>query len=320
MDRKDKLYEEGKAERDILKKQLAELQKEVEQLRSRRPGAKRVSINKQYTLMYRVPPITSPNIQQRDLSNLGTNSRFFDREFLVRAKVNNSNEQNTVVHLMKRCQGGKLESIENVTKLASYFPIHHPANWRSLQDAKERRHKTCALVGNSGSLNGSFHGAAIDKHEAVIRINNAPTINFSEHVGSITSYRIVNNLAFQHRPEGQEILIPLSSICPSDLALIRKQAIWFLERQPKSYSTAYNTMKIDGHPYHMYFKSSGVDSVYLALHLCERTDVYGMTIDMETGGYRHYYDKRLAAGHTVIQNILLYRFIEAFLPDRIQFN
>eukprot|EP00889_Picochlorum_renovo_P004818 jgi/Picre1/31848/NNA_007197.t1 len=41
MDRKDKLYEEGKAERDILKKQMAELQKEVEQLKSRRPGAKR---------------------------------------------------------------------------------------------------------------------------------------------------------------------------------------------------------------------------------------------------------------------------------------
>ncbi|KAI8100661.1 hypothetical protein M9434_005052 [Picochlorum sp. BPE23] len=71
MDRKDKLYEEGKTERDILKKQVAELQREVEQLRSRRPGAKRalpkqpqndtVSINKQYTLMYRVPPITSPN-------------------------------------------------------------------------------------------------------------------------------------------------------------------------------------------------------------------------------------------------------------------
>jgi predicted RNase H-like nuclease (RuvC/YqgF family) len=41
MDRKDKLYEEGKTERDILKKQVAELQKEVEQLKSRRPGAKR---------------------------------------------------------------------------------------------------------------------------------------------------------------------------------------------------------------------------------------------------------------------------------------
>lgn len=41
MDRKDKLYEAAKTERDILKKQVAELQKEVEQLKSRRPGAKR---------------------------------------------------------------------------------------------------------------------------------------------------------------------------------------------------------------------------------------------------------------------------------------
>ena len=36
-----KLYEDTKTERDTLKKQLAELQKEVEKLRSRHPGAKR---------------------------------------------------------------------------------------------------------------------------------------------------------------------------------------------------------------------------------------------------------------------------------------
>ena len=41
LSKKDKLEDDAKAERDTLKKQLAELQKEVEKLKSRRPGAKR---------------------------------------------------------------------------------------------------------------------------------------------------------------------------------------------------------------------------------------------------------------------------------------
>ena len=41
LSKKDKSEDDAKAERDILKKQVAKLQKEVEQLKSRRPGAKR---------------------------------------------------------------------------------------------------------------------------------------------------------------------------------------------------------------------------------------------------------------------------------------
>ena len=50
------------------------------------------------------------------------------------------------------------------------------------------RHDTCAVVGNSGVLLSSERGAEIDAHEAVLRINYAPTKGFEKYVGSRTTY------------------------------------------------------------------------------------------------------------------------------------
>lgn len=54
------------------------------------------------------------------------------------------------------------------------------------------RHDTCAVVGNSGVLLQSERGDEIDAHDAVIRINLAPTAKFERHVGSRTTYDLVN--------------------------------------------------------------------------------------------------------------------------------
>ncbi|KAK3246298.1 glycosyltransferase 29 protein [Cymbomonas tetramitiformis] len=54
------------------------------------------------------------------------------------------------------------------------------------------RFDTCAVVGNSGVLRGSKHGAAIDAHDAVFRTNMAPTAGFEEDVGSRTTFDIIN--------------------------------------------------------------------------------------------------------------------------------
>lgn len=54
-------------------------------------------------------------------------------------------------------------------------------------------HRTCAVVGNSNSLTGRAHGAAIDAASAVIRINGAPTDGFEADVGRRTTYDVVNH-------------------------------------------------------------------------------------------------------------------------------
>ena len=54
-------------------------------------------------------------------------------------------------------------------------------------------HRSCAVVGNSASLSGKQHGKAIDAHDAVIRINGAPTDGFEVDVGTKTTYDVVNH-------------------------------------------------------------------------------------------------------------------------------
>ena len=59
-------------------------------------------------------------------------------------------------------------------------------------DAKPSVFRTCAIVGNSGTILGTRSGAAIDANEIVIRINYAPTKGYEADVGSKTSYDLLN--------------------------------------------------------------------------------------------------------------------------------
>ena len=58
-----------------------------------------------------------------------------------------------------------------------------------------RRFRTCAIVGSSGSLLEDRFGAQIDRHDIVLRFNNAPTKGFEPIVGSKTSVRLLNSHA-----------------------------------------------------------------------------------------------------------------------------
>ena len=55
------------------------------------------------------------------------------------------------------------------------------------------RYGTCAVVGNSGRLLHSSLGEQIDSHDAVFRINYAPTAGYEEHVGKRTSFDVCNH-------------------------------------------------------------------------------------------------------------------------------
>ena len=55
------------------------------------------------------------------------------------------------------------------------------------------RYKTCAIVGNGGSLLTTRHGKDIDAHDAVLRMNNAPVGNkYLDYVGSKTTFNMIN--------------------------------------------------------------------------------------------------------------------------------
>ena len=50
--------------------------------------------------------------------------------------------------------------------------------------------KSCAVIGSGGVLLDYDHGAEIDSHDAIFRINRAPTVGFERHVGSKTTFRV----------------------------------------------------------------------------------------------------------------------------------
>jgi len=56
--------------------------------------------------------------------------------------------------------------------------------------------KTCAVVGSAGSLLGHEYGHIIDKHDIIIRCNQAATEKYENHVGSRTDIRIMNSHYF----------------------------------------------------------------------------------------------------------------------------
>ncbi|XP_028165760.1 beta-galactoside alpha-2,6-sialyltransferase 2 [Ostrinia furnacalis] len=58
---------------------------------------------------------------------------------------------------------------------------------------ENRAFNTCAVVTNAGALLGSRLGEFIDSHDMVLRFNNAPTVNYTDDVGSKTTFRVLNS-------------------------------------------------------------------------------------------------------------------------------
>ncbi|KAF7031693.1 hypothetical protein CFC21_042980 [Triticum aestivum] len=52
---------------------------------------------------------------------------------------------------------------------------------------------SCAVVGNSGILLRHAHGALIDSHHAVFRLNNARIVGYTAHVGAKTNLSFINS-------------------------------------------------------------------------------------------------------------------------------
>lgn len=60
----------------------------------------------------------------------------------------------------------------------------------SLQEDFKLHYNTCALVSNSGQLLNSRASDEINQAECIIRMNNAPTMNYTKDVGNRTTIRV----------------------------------------------------------------------------------------------------------------------------------
>lgn len=80
---------------------------------------------------------------------------------------------------------------------ATDFPFN-TSEWEGFLPKENIRTKAgpwgkCAVVSSAGSLKSSQLGKEIDDHDAVLRLNGAPTANFQQDVGMKTTIRLMNS-------------------------------------------------------------------------------------------------------------------------------
>ncbi|KAK3266862.1 hypothetical protein CYMTET_24549 [Cymbomonas tetramitiformis] len=157
-------------------------------------------------------------------------------------------------------------------------------------------YKTCAVVGNGGSLLLNTLGADIDAHDAVIRFNGGITKGFEKHVGSRTTFRLANTQHMGFHEKEDEIIFQHITIEGSldKMSLVKKKF-------PKLQIYAF-----DG-DFHQYVldtvddgaASNGFFGMVFAFENCAYVTLYGFHKswkkgDIEGGGLDktkyHYYD------------------------------
>ncbi|XP_073677597.1 CMP-N-acetylneuraminate-beta-galactosamide-alpha-2,3-sialyltransferase 1-like [Garra rufa] len=98
--------------------------------------------------------------------------------------VLNANVSKWWMHIQYSPNAGNYTEV--VDQLFHLFP-----DKEHYSDAGPDRCRTCAVVGNSGNLLGSYYGPLIDHHEFVLRINKGLTEGYEKDVGSKTTHRIL---------------------------------------------------------------------------------------------------------------------------------
>lgn len=185
--------------------------------------------------------------------------------------------------------------------------VKHPIdNQNGTVGSEQERYSSCAVVGNSGILLKSNHGALIDSHEVVIRLNNARIESFESKVGSKTSISFVNsnilhlcarrNGCFCH-PYGQNVPI-IMYICQPvhffdytmcnmshkapllvtdlrfDVLSARIVKYYSLKRFSEETGKSFDEWGA-AHDAAMFHYSSGMQAIMLALGICDRVSVFG---------------------------------------------
>lgn len=169
--------------------------------------------------------------------------------------------------------------------------------------------RTCAVVGNSGNLRESRHGARIDAHHSVIRMNRAVTQGFEQDVGNRSTHHFLYpESAVDLRPSESLVLLPFkirdlewtrSALTSGDIKTtymrVRdrvdadRDKVLVVSPQFFHYVHERWTQK------HGRYPSTGMTAVVFALHLCDQVSLFGFGADSE-GNWHHYWEKNKFAG------------------------
>ena len=174
-------------------------------------------------------------------------------------------------------------------------------------DPANKRFRTCAIVGNSGSLIhlGSDLGREVDDAEMIMRFNAAPTKGLERFVGSRTTYRLVNSRWIDFREFEDEALLfnmraastvetyraRIAKNPKEKFYLFSQEMVNYMGQQAYQLSRSFKPHEAPGFELGDYTPTSGFTGVMLALQVCSNITVYGMMIS-EAHGMPYHYQNR----------------------------
>lgn len=174
-----------------------------------------------------------------------------------------------------------------------------------------RQFGSCAVIGNSGDLLKTKFGKEIDGYDAVVRENGAPIQNFTEHVGTKSTFRLLNrgsakalDKVAELYARGKEVLIIKTTIHDIMNKMIREVPIL---------NPIYLML---GASFGSAAKGTGLKALEFALSICDSVDMYGFTVDP---GYKEWtrYFSESRQGHTPLQGRAYYQMMECLGLIRI---
>ncbi|PIN23039.1 Sialyltransferase [Handroanthus impetiginosus] len=167
-----------------------------------------------------------------------------------------------------------------------------------------RQFGRCAVIGNSGDLLKTKFGKEIDSYDAVVRENGAPVDNYTEYVGTKSTFRLLNrgsakalDKVAELYDKGKEVLIIKTTIHDIINKMIREIPIL---------NPVYLML---GASFGSAAKGTGLKALEFALSICDNVDMYGFTVDP---GYKEWtrYFSESRQGHTPLQGRAYYQMME----------
>ena len=213
------------------------------------------------------------------------------------------------------------------------------------QTTKLPQFGTCAVVGNAPSLLKFSFGEEIDAHDAVFRINLAPTKSYEKHVGSRTTVRVLNSQVTRSSRDSATLLNIDEKSNPSlfvvrhlfgfETAINACATIEKVLRECSSFDLAMKKRNMTGNVYinHPIFVelglmeisrlvlnkptklsfSSGTLTALVAMELCKKVTLYEVATDIPATR-EHYYTPITAKNSKI--GAALYSSIHPFSLER----
>ncbi|KAL6848527.1 hypothetical protein ACP4OV_021821 [Aristida adscensionis] len=177
--------------------------------------------------------------------------------------------------LLNKCQNRTL-CMEKLSLVLPETPPYVP-----------RQFGRCAVVGNSGDLLKTKFGDEIDSYDVVIRENGAPIQNYTEYVGTKSTFRLLN----RGSAKALDKVVELDETKKEELPINNPVYLML--------GTSFGSSA----------KGTGLKALEFALSICDSVDMYGFTVDP---GYKEWtrYFSESRKGHTPLHGRAYYQMME----------